>query len=355
MIKSAKISNFQSHKDTELVFHEGLNVLTGGSDQGKTAIVRALIWAIQNKPGGSSFIRHGAKEATVELLLEEGYKIIRKKSASSNTYELNDTIFTAFGVDVPEEIKKVLNMSSVNIQQQLDSIFLLSETPGAVAAHFNKVANLEVIDTSISYINSEVRSINGRIKHTTLDITGKLDELSKFEYLEHFEKDLKIIEGLENKRIKKDQAAVKLKSLLTSLTIVRTKKEKLQQDTPPEKAINTLLALYTRTREKTSQLLRLSTTTSTLKNIIPEVLRKEKLLSSEKPIKRLLKIYDKRRHQRDALDDLEKIYTIVSKKIKSRHTTSNLLLVLEKEFSENFPEVCPLCSSKILKSNGTKK
>ena len=48
MIKSLHIQNFQSHKKTTLKFHKGINVVIGQSDSGKSAIIRALNWTINN-------------------------------------------------------------------------------------------------------------------------------------------------------------------------------------------------------------------------------------------------------------------------------------------------------------------
>lgn len=43
-IKSIIIKNFQSHANTELELCDGVNVILGNSDVGKTAILRALGW-----------------------------------------------------------------------------------------------------------------------------------------------------------------------------------------------------------------------------------------------------------------------------------------------------------------------
>jgi len=46
MINSLTIQNFQSHKNTTLEFDNGINIIIGQSDSGKTAIIRALNWVI---------------------------------------------------------------------------------------------------------------------------------------------------------------------------------------------------------------------------------------------------------------------------------------------------------------------
>lgn len=55
-IKSIEIENFQSHKYSKLDFSERLNVIVGPSDNGKSAIIRALKWVLFNEPKGTDFI-----------------------------------------------------------------------------------------------------------------------------------------------------------------------------------------------------------------------------------------------------------------------------------------------------------
>ena len=47
-IKKIELHNFQSHEYTEMEFDRGLNVILGNSDVGKTAILRAIKWALYN-------------------------------------------------------------------------------------------------------------------------------------------------------------------------------------------------------------------------------------------------------------------------------------------------------------------
>jgi exonuclease SbcC len=58
-IKKLSLRNFQSHRETDLEFSPGLNIIVGPSDQGKSAIIRALRWLFYNEPRGTGFIRVG--------------------------------------------------------------------------------------------------------------------------------------------------------------------------------------------------------------------------------------------------------------------------------------------------------
>ena len=202
MINSLKIFNFQSHEETELNFSEGVNVVIGQSDCGKTAIVRALRWLIWNRPSGDSIRSTWGGETSVELYTEGG-KVIRTKD-KGDTYMLvpakgKDNTFKAFGTVVPDEINSFLNISEINLQNQLDAPFLLSSTSGQVAEHFNRVAHLEKIDQGTSNINSAIRSLEQDIKYKTAEIEKQEEQLKQFEHLEKFEAELEVLEGMETK------------------------------------------------------------------------------------------------------------------------------------------------------------
>jgi len=71
MIKQLTIKNFQSHKKTKLEFSDGVNIIIGQSDSGKTAIIRALNWVVNNKPSGDSFRSHWGGDTNVEITMED--------------------------------------------------------------------------------------------------------------------------------------------------------------------------------------------------------------------------------------------------------------------------------------------
>ena len=58
MIKKLIIENYQSHKRTEIDFSDGVNAVIGRTDVGKSAIMRALIWVMRNRPLGDEMRSH---------------------------------------------------------------------------------------------------------------------------------------------------------------------------------------------------------------------------------------------------------------------------------------------------------
>jgi len=206
MLKKLTLLNFQSHRYTEVDFSRGVNVITGSSNVGKTAILRALGWVLTNRPLGDSFIHKGENTVSVRLEFIHNltcFQVERTKHGSDNQYRLMEgfhdssdgqeksVLFSSFGRDVPEEVSSVLNMSDVNIQGQLTPYFLILDTPGEVALHVNKTTKLDEVDAIISNIRGKLRdtkrilerekkeleTVQGTLK--VLDILD-LDEFDRF-------------------------------------------------------------------------------------------------------------------------------------------------------------------------------
>ena len=205
MINNIKINNFQSHKDTELDFHTGMNVIIGQSDSGKTAILRALDLVIINKPSGSAFVSDGEDTTVVAVTLDSGLVIRREKGNKINSYftELEDGTevleFKAFKADPPEEIAGLLNIDSINIQRQHDAPFLLSKSPGEVARYLNQIAGIDKIDSATQYATRKVNEFTK--EHTRLknDLAALHSELAGFNFIPDFEAGLVALEHQESK------------------------------------------------------------------------------------------------------------------------------------------------------------
>lgn len=146
MIEQIRIKNFQAHEDLTIEM-DRVVTLTGPSDVGKSSAIRALRWAALNVPV-SSLIRDGAKQASVELIVD-GRKIVRSRG-SENVYQLDGQEYKAFRTDVPDAIAKLLNLTEVNFQGQHDPIYWFSSTAGDVSRQLNAVVDLSIIDATLA-------------------------------------------------------------------------------------------------------------------------------------------------------------------------------------------------------------
>lgn len=202
MIKQLSIENFQSHRKTVLDLVDGLNVITGTSDNGKSSVIRALRWVVCNRPQGLDFHSNfaGEKEKTiVEIQMDEGV-IARIKNKSANYYLIDDIEFHALRSDVPEEIKQVLRMDELNIQGQFDPYFLLQSSPGEVAKKLNEFCGLEIIDSMLSKINSLIIDSTQNIRNSQKEKLDIEEELKKYKNTEFVDKILKELEQLIKER-----------------------------------------------------------------------------------------------------------------------------------------------------------
>lgn len=207
-IKKVELHNFQSHEYTEMEFDRGLNVILGNSDVGKTAILRAIKWALYNEPKGDYFIRQGEKDVSCKVTFSNGVVVERLKTPSKNSYFLvdvsgNEIRFEGFGIDVPKEITDVTNMYKVsldnsnnktilNISEQLDGPFLLNDQASLRASAIGRLIGVNYVDDALRTVVRDNKRTNQEIVELIKnkeDLKKQLDEFSYIkEYKEKFEK-----------------------------------------------------------------------------------------------------------------------------------------------------------------------
>ena len=163
MLKYLSINNFQSHKDTAIEFDPRLTVLVGPSNNGKTAIIRAIRWVLSNRPRGSSFIRNTADSATVHL---DGVCREKGRKGGDGRYMIDGETLTALGGEVPQQVKDQFGMTDVNIADQLSQHYLVLDAPGQTARTINEAVHLERAEAAVKSADSETRSAKQSVKAT---------------------------------------------------------------------------------------------------------------------------------------------------------------------------------------------
>lgn len=213
MLKKFRVKNFQSHKDTTIEFHPGLNVIKGTSDHGKTALARAIIWLARNRPTGEGFKNLDAeKDDIVEVSLEFGeHQISHIREKGKSKYLVNGEELKAHGAAVPDHVTELLNIGDYNIKEQLDSPFLILSSPGEVAKEFNRIVNLDEVDVVLQRVNKLVRDN---------DIRTKISE-EKLNELESQKLSLEFVPEL-------DTRIARLEQLREKINQKRVKKERLE-------------------------------------------------------------------------------------------------------------------------------
>lgn len=192
MLESIEIKNFQSHNDTKITLHPGVNSIVGASDKGKSAILRSLYWVLTNRPTGISVVSDWARNekgvltdaASVTVTTKEGNVVRRIRTKDFNGYDIDSKILEAVGVACPQEVEETLNISDVNVQRQLDPPFLLSASPGEVARFLNSMIKLEEIDKCLSEADSRLKSSRKHLKSIESLRDDKEAEIGALEWVD---------------------------------------------------------------------------------------------------------------------------------------------------------------------------
>src|SRR3990167_5357450 len=199
MIQSIRLQNYQSHLNSTLIFSPGINIISGQSNNGKTAILRALNWVITNRPQGIAFKSNFSdkKETCRVSLIINDIEITRERNNSINSYQIGSSLFTTIGNDVPSEVSSAINISELNVSNQFEKHFLITDSPGEIGRTINKVVQLDSIDTLISNISSKITSTNKELEFKKQDLDKLNTSLEKF-------KDYDLIENLVKQIIEYD-------------------------------------------------------------------------------------------------------------------------------------------------------
>lgn len=165
VIERIIIEDFQCHERFEIDLDPRITVLTGPSDSGKTAVLRALSWLVFNRPQGDAFVRRGSAGCSVDLEID-GQTVGRIRGDGSNLYRHERQDYKAFGREVPPDVQRLLNLGEVNFASQHEPAFWFSKSPGEVSRELNGIINLSLIDSTLANITQEVRKAKGEVEYT---------------------------------------------------------------------------------------------------------------------------------------------------------------------------------------------
>lgn len=191
MIEWVELVNFQKWDHLKINFSEGINIFSGRSAVGKSAVIRAIMWCIFNKTDHAEIRKYRVdafgnvekdnkgkilftKETVVRIGVD-GHIVERYCSSTKNIYKLDDEVFTAFGKSVPTPIKNLFNISEISLQEQFDSLFMVADSSGnSIAKTLNSLASLDIMDNLLQTVNQD-------IKYNEKEISACEKELSDLE------------------------------------------------------------------------------------------------------------------------------------------------------------------------------
>jgi exonuclease SbcC len=234
------IENFQSHGRSELEFGRGLNVIIGPSDNGKSAVLRAIRWALYNEPRGSEFVRSGARECRVTVTMSDGAEIVRELTLTKsgaparNRYivkmpDAEPQVYEGFGIEVPAEVIKAHGMPQVQLDtdkrvflsfgSQLEGPFLMAESGSLRARAIGRLLGVHVVDAAMRNTQRDQRSVKQE--------TARLEQR-----LEQYDQDLQHYADIPEQEEKLERAEAFLamaEEYRTRLTRLEALREQLEQ------------------------------------------------------------------------------------------------------------------------------
>jgi exonuclease SbcC len=193
-LKSLHLENFQKHPDLTLDFTEGVNVIYGSSDTGKSCVRRAIEWLYYNKKI-DGIRKSGTKVTTVTATLVNGIIVSRVRSASINRYVIKkpdekEQVFDSIGKSIPDEVKDVLKSSVITVDgediclnsaPQLSLPFLFDKSPAFRMKLFNLLTGNDVLDNCFSSFNKDILRLNKEIKRDKASLEEQEESIENTE------------------------------------------------------------------------------------------------------------------------------------------------------------------------------
>ncbi|WP_272698672.1 AAA family ATPase [Desulfovibrio sp. Fe33] len=197
MINRIIIDNFMAHEHTELELGPGVTILTGSNNTGKSAVVEALRCLATNparSPNPALYIRHGAKEARVEVEVDDGTRVAWVRTKRWAKYELwapgaeEPEEYHKLQGKVPEDVARALRLDPVELEtrkdlvdvhlgNQRDPVFLLNQPDSVMAEFFaastesaHLLAMQNVLKMRVRDAKREEKGLEGQVARVAADL-----------------------------------------------------------------------------------------------------------------------------------------------------------------------------------------
>lgn len=207
-LKSVTVKNFQAHTDSTFDLENGLNLIVGTSDSGKSALARAINFVLYNI-SESDFVREKEKFFEVEIVFADGAIIKRTKGKDINSVsykyptDFDFTTFKAFGNSYPDVVLDFLDrpimskaLGAVSYSDQSNKNFLIEQPASAQPKILSTVIGTDDIQKAADNCSSKVRSFNDQVK-TSESVIKNLEEKIETQYV-NLDEEKQILDGLQN-------------------------------------------------------------------------------------------------------------------------------------------------------------
>ncbi|MGC8514640.1 MAG: AAA family ATPase [Thermoplasmata archaeon] len=190
LIKSLELKHFLSHRETDLYFDRGINMIVGQNGAGKTSILDAIKFAMFGKDRArlSNPVSHGSSSCSVKLSFqvdEDTYEVMRSYGERQRdrvaSILRNGVVIADSQESVSSAVEKIIGMEqdvfekSVFVAQgEIDD--LVNEQPKKRKEFFSRMIGIEKLGNTASMLGEISRSVSESISESQ----GKLERLSMY-------------------------------------------------------------------------------------------------------------------------------------------------------------------------------
>lgn len=202
-IKTIELINFMNHVNTKIDLADGINLVTGSSDNGKSAIMRALYSVLLDKHD-SGWIRDGEKEYTVKITFMNGDTFERtkgKKNVLSMTpYGGETKTAQSYGKDMPEDYRKFIGYipetsdGPLPFSLQKKDVFLVDKKELSLGQEISVLLQVDDLEKGASNLKKEITKYNSQTKDLQADRQKLETDLEQYADLD---RKLKLVEDLD--------------------------------------------------------------------------------------------------------------------------------------------------------------
>lgn len=195
---TVRIQNFQSIEDATIVV-DGLTVITGPNNSGKTAAMRAVKGVFTNPPAGP-LVRNGCNFLIVTIVFGDGSTIVwekgwekpDQKGKAINQYTINGKRIETVGRGVPPEIEsfgvREIQAASDKIWPQIadqfdGTLFLVNRPGSSIAEALSDVERVGKLSTALKASEKDRRSVQSELKIRRKDLEQSKTALEKYDGL----------------------------------------------------------------------------------------------------------------------------------------------------------------------------
>ena len=357
MIEAIELIHVQGHVYSLLEFVPGLNIIKGESHEGKSSIARAFEKALRNKPARlnllswPSLLPNGKENMEIAIQFSKDEYIKMTKGKNKNQYEVSgyDDPFKALNKDVPEEVQLVTKMNRVNLQSQHEKFFMLQDSPGEVAKKFNKLLDLEIIDTTQSNINSKIKEIESTKKVHNKSLIELKSELSEYDFLDGIEILIDEVDKLSIEIKKAEVREAGIAHIIDEISLVRSRAKIFKEKAKAEKDIKEITVLVEDYKTIDSQLKSLITVSRDITQTENDIVRFNEILVHEDEINECKKLALEIREIDSKVIKIEKLCSSIEEAEKTRDMMNKKAKSLEKERDDLLKSqgICPWCGSQL--------